>query len=193
MKVAASQQNGFSHGVSKRTVGFLSDLFMISVPYHTQGVGEGMHASPVHSLCRTLGIISFKKKTKNKISCMSCYSSRGCCWIFLSCCLDASEECLQMYYAKNKLSQINNNKRMNLKKKNTLNSPSLKLLNSYVYLTGAIKVDFCPWENLTLTCTVCNLLSFDVKQSRPFVLNKGHIGNEPGLLESLLSLWGPTF
>lgn len=39
------------------------------------------------------------------------------CWIFLSCCLDASEECLQMYYAKNKLSQINNNKRMNLKKK----------------------------------------------------------------------------
>lgn len=142
MKVAASQQNGFSHGVSKRTVGFLSDLFMISVPYHTQGLGRGCMQARCTPSAELWDFI-----LKNKISCMSCYSSRGSCWIFLSCCLDASEECLQMYYAKNKLSQINNNKRMNLKK-NTLNSPSLKLLNNYVYLTGAIKVDFCPWENL---------------------------------------------
>lgn len=83
-----------------------------------------------------------------------------------------------MYYAKNQLSQIQtiNNKIMN-EKNPTQNSPSLKLLNNYVYLNGAIKMDFLFMGEPTLTCTVCNLLLFDVKQSQQFVLNKGHIGN----------------
>lgn len=49
-------------------------------------------------------------------------------------------------------------------------------MNTYVYLTGAFKMDFCSWENLA-----------DLHSSQPYVdrcktsqqslLNKGHTGN----------------
>lgn len=82
---------------------------------------------------------------------------------FLSCWRDISEERVQMYYAKNQLSQnqTENSNRVFMRTRTLLALKKKKklLITNYVYLTGAIRVDFCSWENLV-----------DMHSTQPFVV-----------------------
>lgn len=82
---------------------------------------------------------------------------------FLSCWRDVSEERLKMYYAKNQLSQnqTENSTRIFMRTRTLLALIIKKklLISNYVYLTGAIRVDFCSWENLV-----------DMHSTQPFVV-----------------------
>lgn len=115
---------------------------------------------------QSLGI--YKKKKKLKILLLLVHEMKcaeEASLNFLSCWRDVSEERVQMYYAKNQLSQnqTENSHRVFMRTRTLLalkKKIKIKLLiTNYVYLTGAIRVDFCSWENLV-----------DMHSTQPFVV-----------------------
>lgn len=146
MWLTASKQNGFSHGGSRHCI-FLCAIWGNCM----QAQGAPLLSPWGEFKCMIVYV------PREFASFLSCWK-RGTRGDVLRCIMQSTN------WAKNN------------KWNRTLLALRKLYMNTYVYLTGAFKMDFCSWENLADLHSSQPYLD-RCKMSQQSLLNKGHTGN----------------